>query len=153
MDIRSGLYKGRQVAQVTYASKVTSLDSLLRFALSRNLAASIYYRSQEEFVVARSVCDHLQRSYHIIEKMDDSSHINDIVDGRSGLRKTALRYVPMTNLQKLHANKLVHDGLFNEASHLLSPRQAERMMKCLSNIKLRRDSVDLTMLEAWNLEE
>jgi hypothetical protein len=150
LDIQAGLYKGRQVLQVTYASRVTSFDSLSRYALSKNFATSIYYQSQDEFVVARSVCDQLQRSYHIIEKMEDSSLINNIVDGRSGVRKTALRYVPMTSLQKVHANKLVHEGKFNEASHLLSPRQAERMMRSFSDVNTRKDSVDLTLIESWS---
>jgi hypothetical protein len=150
LNIQAGLYKGRQVLQVTYASRVTSFDSLLRYALSSNFATSIYYQSQDEFVVARSVCDQLRRSYHIIGKIEDSSLINNVVDGRSGIRKTALRYVPMTSLQKVHANKLVHEGLFNEASHLLSPRQAEKMMRSFSNVNARRDFVDLPLIEAWN---
>eukprot|EP00980_Cylindrotheca_fusiformis_P005595 scaffold1184_cov132-Cylindrotheca_fusiformis.AAC.16 len=149
LDIQAGLYKGRQILQVTYASKVTSLDSLLRYALLKSYATSIYYQSQEEFVVVRSICEQLRRSFHIVEKMEDSSLIKNIVDGKSGLRKTPLRYVPMTGLQKIHANRLVLEGMFNKATHLLSPKQSEIMMRSLSNVNGGNDSVDLSFADAW----
>ncbi|CAJ1930629.1 unnamed protein product [Cylindrotheca closterium] len=149
LEVEVCMYREQQLLRVRYASRVTSLGTLMKQALSQNLAKSIYYQSQEELILARMTCDQLQRSSHIIIKMEDPSQIRKTTAGRTGLRSTSLRFVPMTDLQKLHANTLVNEGRFNEATRLLSARQSARMTKGFADANLRRDSVDLTLVESW----
>jgi hypothetical protein len=156
LDIQAGLHVGRQVLKATYASKVTSFETIVNDAIKKNLVTTIYYQTHGEEMVARRV-NNESTSYRALDKMRDLgvekieevASINKIIDGRSGIRKTALRYVPMTNLQKIRTNRLVFQGYFNEATHLLSPRQAEIMMKSFSNVKTRVDAVDLSLREVW----
>ena len=150
LDVQSGLFKGRPVLQVTYASRATSFDRLLKFALARNLVTSIYYQSQDERIVALSVTSQLKSSPSL-EKIDDIAQFFPISD-RSGIRKTQLRYVPMTSLQKTRANMLIQQDLFHEATKLLSPRQASIMMKSFSTDSKRVDAIDLPLTEAWTTE-
>lgn len=149
LEVEVCSYKEQHLLRVRYASRVTSLGALMKQALSKNLAKAIYYQSQEELILARMTCDQLHRSCHIIEKLEDPSLIHKTTTGRSGLRSTALRYVPMTDLQKLHANKLVNEGQFKEATQLLSARQLARMTQNFATVNSRRDSVDLTLVESW----
>jgi hypothetical protein len=70
------------------------------------------------------------------------------VDPKHALRKTILRFVPLTELQSARANRLCDMGAFNEAVHLLSPRQGQILMRSLQNSK-KEDLTDVPIVSAW----
>jgi hypothetical protein len=73
-------------------------------------------------------------------------------DPKRALRKTPLKYVPLTSLQATRANRLVHYGRFNEAMHLLSPHQGlillQKAMRTSTN-KEMHEMVDIPIAHAW----
>jgi hypothetical protein len=118
---RAGFISHQAVVQVTYDSSRLSCCSLVRFALQRNLAYTIYYRSNEERVAARIEVERVKEISSIAGHI--SGTIQPTLDTKQFLRPTALKFVPLTDLQAMKWNRLIAAGVLNVATHLLSPRQ------------------------------
>jgi len=71
---------------------------------------------------------------------------------KPALRGSILRFVPLTDLQATKANRLIHLQKFNEAMHLLSPRQGLIAMQALQAHRSRdfQDVVDVPIGSAWS---
>jgi hypothetical protein len=150
---RGGKWDDQQLIQVTYDSKRLSYGTLLRFALDRQVADIIYFQSQDESVAAQIEAAHLLQKPQCV-KLDQTEEkiVPDNSSSKSDLRRTEMRFVPMTELQATKVNRLIHEGLFNKATHLLSPRQGMILMKSYSKVSERRlDAIDVPIGKAWKI--
>jgi hypothetical protein len=148
LSTRTG-YLGRQrVVQVSYDSTQVSYGSLLRFALNCLMVDAIYYSSNDERIAARVEVQRKQGKCQILQL---SGNILADFDSKHFLRQTVLRYVPLTDLQGMLANRLVAMGALNEATRLLSPRQGVIMMKSMYSLRQRvfDEVVDVPIELAW----
>lgn len=145
-------YIGRQrVVQVTYDSSRLCYGNLTHFALQRKIADIIYYRTNDEKIAARMEVQRMEAKSDLVHHTSTCT-IQPDVDPKHALRQTMLRYVPMTDLQATKANRLVAVGVFNEAMHLLSPRQGKILMTSMRSATKRKfdDVVDVPIVRAWN---
>lgn len=142
---------GRQlVLQVTYDSTKLSYSNLTRFALQKCTADVVYYGSNDERIAAIVEVKRVEGHCEIVQYIGP---VQPGVDSKHALRQTMLKYVPLTNLQATRANRLVAMGVFNEATHLLSPRQGVILMKSMHSATRRTftDVVDLPIAQAWSI--
>ena len=175
-----GSLERQKVVEITYDSKVLSYCALVRYALYQNLVNILYHQSNEERMVAMIEVKRLTSSRTFTctsqnssgggDDDDDNNNNNNMTsaavavceledkpiqkayDPKHALRQTPMRFVPLTPLQAVRANRLIHFGLFNEAVQLLSPRQGLILMKAM-HLKAQKsfhEVVDVEMLLAWN---
>lgn len=144
-------YVGRQrVVQATYDSTKLSYCNLVRFALQRKIADIIFYQTNDEKVGARMEISRVGGNSELVHH---TGTIQPCLDPKHALRKTLLRYVPLTDLQATKANRLVARGVFNEATHILSPRQGMiLMMSMQSGLRTQlNEVVDVPIVRAWKM--
>ena len=145
---RTGYLGRQQVVQVTYDSTKVSYGSLARLALHKKLVGVIYYAHNDERIAAHIEVKRMEGATDVVQL---SGTILKDLDSKHFLRKTVLRYVPLTDLQATMANRFVAMGAFNEATHLLSPRQGVMMMKTMNSAQGRvlNEAVDVPIEQAW----
>jgi hypothetical protein len=150
---QAGIYQGQRVIQVHYASRKVTYGSLLQFAISLDNVQAIYFQSIDERVAAQMEIGKLVEGANpppSLIKLDlEDQQIKPIHDPKSALRKTEMRYVPLTDLQTTRMNRLIHQGNFHKATHLLSPRQGIILMKSFSNVSQRKLAIDVPIIKAW----
>lgn len=154
LQTEPGCSKGQRVIRVTYDSKSLSYGTLLQFALSHKVGNVVYYQSQDERVAMRMEINRMYEKPEAV-KLDEETKFYPIHHSKSALRKTEMRYVPLTELQATRANRLIHLGSFNEATHLLSPRQGVILMKCYNKVSERSatENVHVPIEKAWKCVE
>lgn len=142
------------VIEVLYDSKQTSFGALVHFALSElsHGVTTVFCQSNDERMAARvELVKHADADticFLVIEYVGCSAFVpsHDL----TALQQTPMRFVPLTDLQAMAANRLIRDGLFNEATHLLSPRQGQILMEATrKGAKNFHDVVGFPILEAW----
>lgn len=148
---RIGILEGQQILEVEYTE--ISFASLLHERVVHQKAKNIhtvYVQTMDERVAAQM---ELSRSSEpvMITKLPSYEAISfsRIQEGLSALRKTEFRFVPLTELQAMRINRLVHIGSFHLATHLLSPWQGLILMKSYSNVSLRKEVVNVPITQAW----
>lgn len=145
LETLAGYHNHDQVVRVTYDSSRLSYCRLVQYALEHDRVNTLYFQSTEERVVG---IIELKLANSKVNLTKLSGKILPSADPKHALRTTMLRFVPMTALQATRANRLVEMGAFNEAMHLLSPRQGKILMGSLQNSK-RIDATDVTITVAW----
>jgi hypothetical protein len=149
LSTRRGHIGHQKVVQIKYDSIRLSYSNLVRYALRRDMASIIYYQSNDERIAARVEIERMDNNESQIDAFVDKT-IQPDHDPKHALRQTMLRHVPLTDLQATRANRLVHLGVFNEAMHLLSPRQGRIMMQAMQGgLPRRMDFVDVPFVRAW----
>jgi hypothetical protein len=149
LSTRRGHIGHQKVVQIKYDSIRLSYGNLVRYALRREMASIIYCQSNDERIAARVEIERMDNTESQIDAFVDKT-IQPDHDPKHCLRQTMLRHVPLTDLQATRANRLVHLGVFNEAMHLLSPRQGRIMMQAMQGGSPRRmDFVDVPLVRAW----
>jgi len=145
---KAGYVSQQRAVRVTYDSKTLSFCNLVRFSLQRQVSDIIYYQSNEERIAARIEVERVKGGNELIQHLGT---IQVDVNPKHSLGQTMLRYVPLTELQALRANNLASRGVFNEATHLLSPRQGLILMKSIQNAKKSHipDLIDVPITLAW----
>lgn len=147
---RIGLYHGQRVVEVTYSG--LSYASLLRTILdepAKNVQ-TVYFTTVDERVAAQMEFSKVPQPPSVVKLADkEAINFSAVQFSKNALRRTELRFVPLTDLQAMRANKLVHEGCFHKATHLLSPRQGVILMKSYSCVSLRSEVVDVPITEAW----
>jgi len=148
------LPNGERVIRVCFKRRMVSYSTMIRKVLS--FATRIYYTSNDEKMAATIEIERLKHHITPPELTEFSGHTVELspeCDHKHALRKTHLRYVPMTALQATQANHLVATGRFNEVVKLLSPRQnvmfSRAMKPDTSNNEKYHDVVDVPILLAW----
>ncbi len=148
LAVKAGQIEHQKVVQVTYDSSRLCYCNLVRHALKRNVADVIYSQNHEERMGARMEAVGAEANPTIVEYPGSMQPSHD---PKHYLRRTMLRFVPLTDLQAMRANHLVHNGVFNEAMRLLSPRQGFILMQVIRNGNRRhlRETVDVPIACAW----
>lgn len=168
LSTRSGALVRQAVVRVTYDTQRLTYGELVRHALRRTGATSIYYESNDERIAAQLEVQHfqdyrkVQRRYAVDATTEDSIPDIKVLEQfgnvradrypKPALKKSILRFVPLTDLQATRANRLIHYQKFDEAMHLLSPRQGLIAMQALRahHSKDFQDVVDVPIVAAWN---
>lgn len=145
---QAGSVGAQRVVEVCYDFGRVSFGVLLQHALERNVPDAIFYTTNDERVAAQM---EVGRSTKRCALFHFDGEIQPIFDPKAALRKTPLRFVPLTALQATRANLLVDEGRFNEAVHLLSPNQGRILMLAMQSSaqKSLHEVVDVAILPAW----
>ena len=126
ISIQSGRINGLKTIRISYDSTRISFSHLVHEAICNKMVHKIYYTTTDERVAIFTkwdACAHFQ-----ICKM--SNFVEDC-DSKHALRNTVLGFVPLSSIQSSLVNKLIFEDHFNEAMHLLSPRQGLILRKIL----------------------
>lgn len=167
LSTRSGALVRQQVVRVTYDSRRLSYGALVRHALRKTGTNVIYFETNDERIAAQLEVQYFHdyrkvQQRYALEVTEDSTpdikvtevygNIRAIRGAKPALRDSILRFVPLTNLQSTRANRLIHFQKFDEAMHLLSPRQGLIVMQALRahHSKHFQDVVDVPICSAWN---
>lgn len=148
ISTRAGFLARQKVVEVFYDSGRLCFGSLILYALKRKVGDIIYYQTNDERIAALMEIARVKESSRVIQFL---GAIQLEFDPKPALRRSPLRYVPLTELQATRANRLVHLGRFDEAMHLLSPRQGLIFMQARRQTaqKSLKDVVDVPILPAW----
>jgi len=152
LSTRTGYLGNQQVIRVTYDSTRLCFDDLVRFALQRKFANTIFYKTADEKTGATVELEEMDDQETQLVSLDRTP-IKPHLDPKHFLRTTMLRFVPLTDLQATRANRLVSRGVFNEAMQLLSPRQGMILMQSMQNASQgkgqKNEFVDVPITKAW----
>ena len=159
---KGSFLNGQRVCVITYDHQRVSYSVLLRHALQHSLCDSVYHKGNEERVAAqvefsRFCATPSSTSLPVMLALSEDSldvELKDDVNSKENLRQTALRMVPLTGMQAMLANRLIHQGRFNEAMHILSPYQGQILMRVMQGAsgspkQTFYDLVDVPLLVAW----
>lgn len=153
LAVQSAVVNRHGACLVTYDPRCVSFSFLLRTALQQSLCDSVYCKGNEERVASQVEFARFSGSNLVILPFpEESGAIQDDLKSKEALRKTPMRFVPLTPVQSGLANQLIHQGRFNEATHLLSPFQGQILMRAM-RIAASRDGffdvVNVPIELAW----
>jgi hypothetical protein len=149
ISTRAGFLTRRQkIVEVIYDSGRLCFGSVIHYALKRKVGDIIYYQTNDERIAALMEIQRVKESSKVTEYL---GAIQPDYDPKNALRKSPLRFVPLTDLQATRANRLAHLNRFDEAMHLLSPRQGLIFMQARNMTAQNsfKDVVDVPILPAW----
>jgi hypothetical protein len=148
ISTRAGFLTGQKIVEVIYDAGRLSFSSVIHYALKRKVGDIIYHQTNDERIAALMEIQRVKESSKVIEFLGT---IQLDKDPKRALRKSPLRFVPLTYLQATRANRLAHLNRFDEAMHLLSPRQGLIFMQARKATaqKSFKDVVDVPILPAW----
>jgi hypothetical protein len=148
ISTRVGFVNRQKVVEVIYDWGRLSFGSIICYALRRKVGDIIYYQTNDERIAALVEIGRVKESSKVAEFLGTIQLDND---PKPALRRSLLRFVPLTDLQATHANRLAHLNQFDKAMHLLSPRQGLICMQA-RNITAQnsfKDVIDVPILPAW----
>jgi hypothetical protein len=146
ISTRAGFLTRQKVVEIIYDSGRLSFGSLIHYALKRKVGDIIYYQTYDDRITALKEIQRVQESSKVTEFLGT---IQLDYDPKPALRRSPLRFVPLTELQATRANRLAHLGRFDEAMHLLSPRQGLICMQAVQKMTDFKDVIDVPILPAW----
>lgn len=166
LSTRCGALVRQPVVRVTYDTRRLTYCELVRHALRRTGATAIYYNTNDERIAAQLEVQHFHDYRKVQQRYADGVVENSTPDikvtvcfgnvradrcPKPALKSSILRFVPLTSLQATRANRLIHYQKFDEAMHLLSPRQGLIAMQALRahHSKDFQDVVDVPICNAW----
>jgi hypothetical protein len=145
ISTRAGFVTRQKVVEVIYDRGRLSFGSVIHYALKHRIGDIIYYQTNDERISALIEIKRVKESPEVTEFL---GIIQLDKDSKRALRKSPLRFVPLTDLQATRANRLAHLNRFDEAMHLLSPRQEMIFMQAREKNSFK-DVVDVPILPAW----
>jgi hypothetical protein len=148
ISTRAGFLTRQKVVEVIYDSSRRCFGSLILYALERKVGDIIYYQTNDERNTALMKIERVKESSQVTEFLGT---IQLDYDPKPALRRTQLRFVPLTELQATRTNRFVHLGRFDKAMHLLSPRQGLIVMRAryITAQNSFKDVVDVLIFPAW----
>lgn len=144
---QAGAIDRHKIVKVHYDTSRLGYCSLIRYALQKHVVDMIYFDSNEQKQAAQVEIARVQRDDCKLFPFARTMQLD--YDPKPALRRTPLRYVPLTNLQATRANRVVSQGAFDQAMHLLSPQQGLILMQAMRNPKALHEVVDVPILVAW----
>jgi hypothetical protein len=138
ISTRAGFVTRQKVVEVIYDWGRLCFGSVIHYALQRKIGDIIYYQTNDERIAALIEIERVKESSKVTEFLGNIQLDND---SKRALRRSPLRFFPLTELQATRANRLVHLGRSNEVMHLLSPRQGLKISL--------KDVIDVQILPAW----
>jgi hypothetical protein len=148
ISTRAGFVTRQKTVKVVYDAGRICFGSVIHYALKRKVGDIIYYKTNDERIAALI---EIARVKKISKVAEFPGNIQVDNDSKRALQKSPLRFVPLTGLQATRANRLAHLNRFDEAMHLLSPRQGLIFMQArkTTDQKSFKDVVDVPILPAW----
>jgi hypothetical protein len=143
-----GLIDRCHVIEIGYNSTLICYCKLIRYALQERIIDLIYHKTNDEKIAALIEIKNIDSA---VKLAPFPGIIKPSIETKYALRQTMLRYVPLTDLQATKANRLIALGVFNEATHLLSPKQGSILMRCINNKSKEalKEVINLPINEAW----
>ncbi|MFT4711157.1 MAG: hypothetical protein ACI8Q9_002297 [Planctomycetota bacterium] len=124
IETRSGFLGGGEIVEVSFDPRRLPYAELLQYAADNDCASKVFTRSDEhQKIASAAIGKRSQRS--------DEAIRND-KDPKFYLGKTALAFLPMTELQANRVNATINGG---DWSQWLSPRQIERVIAIEKRLK------------------
>jgi hypothetical protein len=136
---------GQNVEEVVYDWGRLCFGSVIHYALKRKVGDIIYYQTSDERIAALIEIERVNESSKVTEFLGNIQLDNN---PKRALRKSPLRFVPLTDLQATRANRLAHLNRFDQLMHLLSPRQVSIFMQARDKNSFK-DVIDVPILIAW----
>ena len=127
IETRSGFLGGGEIVEVSFDPQRLSYAELLQHAADNDCASKVFTRSDEHQKVAGAAIG--KRS----QRSDEA--IRPDKDPKFYLGKTALAYLPMSELQANRVNATINGG---DWSQWLSPRQIERVAAIEKRLKKKQ---------------
>ena len=117
-ETSAGWIGSKEVVNVTYNPKLVSYDKLLKTAQSMNCASTVFAHDAGQFASARKVV-------RDVEQLPAQSQQRPVryTEQKYHLRRTGLRYLPLTPIQLAKVNAAVYAR--EDYRIYLSPRQIE----------------------------
>ena len=136
----SGWVGKEEVVRLTFDPKVVSYAELVKLAKERECATvALPLDAKQEKIARATYGEHITRT--------KAAAVRVVPDTKYYLRKTALRFVPMTKTQGTRANAQVSAATKGD---LLSPQQKELLAFIEANPEAGwEDVVDTPFLESW----
>ena len=147
LSTRVGKVAGRTAIELAYDARHIGFAMLVRKVLELDSVQSVCYQTNDQRVSARVEVSRVIKPV-TVDKYE--SDFEESLSSKAALRGTPMRFVPMTRLQALRANRLISLGQFNKAVNLLSPRQGMILMEAMHHMSNDiADAVESPILDAW----
>jgi hypothetical protein len=145
---KTGWTNHKKIISVSYDSSKISYCRLVEFALENLMTNSVFFQTFDEKVRAQGEVKKANSAVNVDKFV---SIVQPDIDPKSALRKTVLRFVPLTELQKLRGNRYCNFGSFDKAVHLLSPRQFKILQMSFQRAQKQewRDLSNVSISTAW----
>lgn len=157
IQTEAGYLENREKAvKVVFDPEMLRINLLARYVFAMaNCTGKVFCQTNEERMAvkveaARSTDQGCGKIADPISDLIDQVKFMSSYELKANLRRTPMRFVPLTDLQCTKANRLIYQGKFHEATHLLSPRQGLILMEGM-RIKDKRfhDVVGIPIRHAW----
>jgi hypothetical protein len=145
ISTRAGFVNQQKVVEVIYDWGCLCFGSVIHYALKRKVGDIIYYNTNDERIAALIEIARVKESSKVTEFL---GNIQLDKNPKRALRKSPLRSVPLTDLQATRANRFAYLNRFDEAMHILSPRQELIFMQA-RNKNSFKDVINVPILPAW----
>ena len=134
------------VVKVTYNPAIVDCKSIVVQALSMGGIETVYWSDPRQVKALESELKLLDVPPQLDELGPKS--VGRSKDSKHYLRKTLLRFLPLTSLQALQANLAISRNQNELIDDLLSPRQLA-ILEAVETKRPRRDTVDIEIIDAW----
>ena len=124
IETRSGFLGGGEIVEVSFDPRRLPYGELLQYAADNDCTSKVFTRSDEHQKIASAAIG--KRS----QRSDEAIRVDK--DPKFYLGKTALAYLPMSELQANRVNATINGG---DWSQWLSPRQIERVAAIEKRLK------------------
>lgn len=142
--------------KVVFDPQLLRIALLARYAFAMaNCTGKVFCQSNEERMAVkveatRSTSQGFRKNPDATSDLLDNITFTPSYELKVILRRTPMRFVPLTELQCTRANRLIHKGKFHEATHLLSPRQGLILMDAFRKGDAHfHDVVGIPIRHAW----
>jgi hypothetical protein len=157
IQTETGFLDSREKAiRVTFDPQMLRIALLARYAFAMaNFTGKVYCQSNEERMAvkveaARCSNQGFRKNSEVTSDLLNKVTFSSSYELKAVLRRTPMRFVPLTELQCARANRLIHHGKFHEATHLLSPRQGLILMDAFRQGNAHfHDVVGIPIRHAW----
>lgn len=136
------------VIAVEFDPRRCTYSRLVRHAVQEGLCNIIFFQGNKERIAVQVELSRVSASPVVLPLQGDLEKDHQ---SKQALRGTAMRFVPESGLQASWANRLIHEGRFNEAMHLLSPHQGQMLMQAMraASEGTLFELIDVPILSAW----
>eukprot|EP00549_Striatella_unipunctata_P011968 CAMPEP_0118687526 /NCGR_PEP_ID=MMETSP0800-20121206/8429_1 /TAXON_ID=210618 ORGANISM="Striatella unipunctata, Strain CCMP2910" /NCGR_SAMPLE_ID=MMETSP0800 /ASSEMBLY_ACC=CAM_ASM_000638 /LENGTH=424 /DNA_ID=CAMNT_0006584715 /DNA_START=30 /DNA_END=1304 /DNA_ORIENTATION=+ len=158
LGTKAGWIGNHEVVRVTYDPEIISYANLVKAAIEKDIASTIFCETdaerteaEETMAAVAATATHQSQSSSLVQQLQQNDVFRGDGDPKHALRGTTLRYVPLTALQAAKANRCISRG---EALESLSPRQLVLFRaytdKWMNNKTIdMEETVDVPIMEAW----
>ena len=144
----------RELLVILYDSKIISYSEIVRFAIARGRASTIYYKNDAELEEARKQVAMRNDANTKVEITRLTGSLGGSIRVETAnyfLTKSKFRIVPTTDYQRCRINHAISQEDEDEAISLLSPRQVEILNHFAPSESQRPQVVTLDIYDGWKV--